>query len=266
MNEKPHDYDIYFKDKETVLAVATYYCDKFNKANNENAGILIQDSEDEITKYRCPAGRVSIFIKSKGVAGESPDDESEIFMQSREQYVNLIEQVDSVPEKTLDELPPIEKYRPVYLSDNAITLSNRVQLVIRFYGTPEDIHKNYDFVHVTNYWESSNDNLVLKPEALESILTKELRYMGSLYPLASIIRSRKFLKRGWNINAGQYLKMCFQVSELNLHDINVLAEQLVGVDQTYFRILVNALVEQKEKNPDFTFDTAYVVSIIDKIF
>jgi hypothetical protein len=90
--------------------------------------------------------------------------------------------------------------------------------------------------------------------------------MGSLYPLASIIRSRKFLKRGWNINAGQYLKMCFQVSELNLHDINVLAEQLVGVDQTYFRILVNALVEQKEKNPDFTFDTAYVVSIIDKIF
>ena len=34
-----------------------------------------------------------------------------------------------------------------------------------------------------------------------------------------MIRTRKFLKRGWHINAGQYLKMCFQISELDLSDI-----------------------------------------------
>jgi hypothetical protein len=64
---------------------------------------------------------------------------------------------------------------------------------------------------------------VLRAEALESILTKELRYVGSRYPLCSVIRTRKFLARGWTINAGQYVKMCFQISQL---DLLILAGQL----------------------------------------
>lgn len=89
------------------------------------------------------------------------------------------------------------------MSTNAITLSHRLQIVNRFYGKPDEIHDNYDFVHCTNYWTSWDSELVLRPAALEALLTRELRYVGSKYPVCSLIRVRKFTARGWSINAGQ---------------------------------------------------------------
>jgi hypothetical protein len=158
------------------------------------------------------------------------------------------------------------KYRPVYMSSNAITLSDKVQLVVRFFGDPDEIHKNYDFIHCCNYWTSDDNKLVLHPGALESLLSKHLQYQGSLYPLCSVIRTRKFLKQGWYINAGQYLKMCFQISELNLSNINVLEEQLVGVDAAYFIQVIEYCKKKQEENPEFQVTAPYLVSIIDKIF
>jgi hypothetical protein len=72
-----------------------------------------------------------------------------------------------------------------------------------------------DFVHATNYF-TFEEGLVTNVAALESILTKSLRYQGSLYPLTSVIRMKKFIQRGWTVNAGEILKMLFQVSELDL--------------------------------------------------
>lgn len=157
-------------------------------------------------------------------------------------------------------------YRPIFLSDNAITLSNKVQLVIRFYGSPEEVHKNYDFCHCTNYWTSKDNNLVLKSSALESILTKELFYQGSLYPICSVIRTRKFIKKSWHINAGQFLKMCFQIGELALNDLDVLQDQLTGVDAAYFIEIIDYCKKKQEVEPDFKITMPYLVSIVDKIF
>jgi hypothetical protein len=159
-----------------------------------------------------------------------------------------------------------EKYRPVFLTDNAITLSNKIQIVIRFYGEPDDIHKNYDFVHCTSYWASDDGNLVLRPEAMESILAKELRYTGSLYPVCSVIRTRKFVKAGWHINAGQLLKMCLQISELNLLDVDVLEDQLTGVDTAYFIQVIDYLRKRRDEDPSFAYNAPYLISIIDKMF
>ena len=119
-----------------------------------------------------------------------------------------------------------------------------------------------DFVHCTNYWTSWNNELVLNPAALESILSKELRYVGSKYPICSLVRLRKFIARGWRINAGQILKMAMQVSELDLTDIDVLEDQLTGVDTSYFVQLIKGL---RDKDPD-KVDHAYLVEIIDRMF
>jgi len=159
-----------------------------------------------------------------------------------------------------------EKYYAKFITSNAISLSNKVQLVIRLYGNADEIHENYDFQHVTNYWESGNGRLTLRQEALESLLARELIYQGSLYPLCSIIRTRKFIKRGWHINAGQYLKMCFQVSQLDLKDVKVLEEQLIGVDTTYFSWLIDRMKDDLEKNKIEKIDSNYVCKIVDEIF
>jgi len=158
------------------------------------------------------------------------------------------------------------KFHVIFMSSNAITLSDQLQLVIRFFGEPDEIHDNYDFVHCMNYWKSWDGELVLSAGAMESLLTRELRYCGSKYPLCSIIRTRKFLKRGWSINAGQYLKMAMQLNELDLRDIKVLADQLVGVDATYFAQVINEAMKHMEDTDLDRVDNLYVVEIIDKIF
>ena len=167
--------------------------------------------------------------------------------------------------------PEKEKYRPIFLTSNAITLSDRIQLIIRFYGEPEELHKTYDFIHCCNYWCSWEPGVVsLNPESLESLMNKELIYRGSLYPICSLFRMRKFLSRGWKINAGQILKISFQISDLDLTSIEVLNDQLIGVDTLYFAHFIDQLVKAKEnfekEGKEFKITTGYLETIIDRIF
>ena len=242
LQEPVNDYDVYFTNRETVLAVCNYYINKFS---SDKYDFAIKEDGD----------RVSIEVKSIGVAiadGFKMDAETETIAIS-------MTNPDGKEEVKVD--PP---YRPVYISSNAITLSDQMQLVIRFYGNPQEIHENYDFAHCMNYWTSGDSDLVLSSEALECLLTKELRYKGSKYPLASIIRTRKFINRGFTVNAGNYLKMCIQLNDMDLRDITVLRDQLTGVDATYFIRLLNAIPKDKIINNEV--DGSYLISLIDMFF
>lgn len=146
-----------------------------------------------------------------------------------------------------------------FASANAVTLSDKVQLVFRFYGPPEEIHKNYDFVHATNYWTLAG-GLVTHAEALEAILARELIYKGSRFPLASIFRTRKFIHRGWTMHIGHYVKMAMQLNEFDLRDIHTLREQLTGVDAAY----LNMLITKAEKHNE-PITCSWVCELVDAI-
>lgn len=147
---------------------------------------------------------------------------------------------DGFAEKPESEAP---QFKVAFYTDNAISLTGKVQIVTRFFGPPEEIHKNYDFVHCTNYW-TPGKGLVTNAAALESILTKELRYQGSLYPLCSLLRVRKFVQRKWTIHAGHMLKMVLQLQEFDLSDPKVLRDQLIGVDTLYFVALLSRIQDE----------------------
>jgi len=258
LGEKVNDFDIYFTNKETVLAVANYYVTKFI----ENPPTRFKDGGKCVPIYVIEEGdRVKIKVQSAGIVGEQAEDEYQYFEQTDPESTDPFDYVDRVMDvaEATNEKP---KYRPIFLSSNAITLSNDIQIVIRFYGDAETIHKNYDFVHCTNYWTSKDNVLTRRQEALECLLARELKYMGSKYPICSVIRTRKFLRRGWSITAGQYLKMAMQISELDLEDIHVLEDQLTGVDVFYFLEVLEAL---KEKGTE-RVDRAYLCEIIDRMF
>lgn len=270
LREPVNDFDLYFTNKETVKAVAEYYCKKFVAANPTKYELTVCEKKatDEVNKER-----VYIKCKSKGIA-QSDDYEDTVAKtdESEEsaEYSALPE--EEMVKKALDivkkdiDTSDRPKYRPIFLSSNAITLSNKIQIVIRFYGNPKEIHENYDFVHAMNYWLSATNELVTHTEALEALLAKNLVYKGSKYPIASILRAKKFILRGWSINAGQYLKMAFQISKLNMEDLEVLHEQLTGCDMAYMGAAVSALRDAKQKNPDLQFDQTYFAEIIDRIF
>lgn len=271
LKEPVNDFDVYFRDRATTLAVAKYYVGRFSPANKSGIACSIH-VDDQMTD------RVRIVVKSAGVASENgatspyeyfearPEGESQQYVAEvmddpgdiQDAYENTKRAVGG-DRDVADDRPP---YRPVFLSTNAITLSDRVQIVLRFFGEPDAIHENYDFVHCTNHWTSWDDGLVLRPAALEALLARELVYVGSRYPVCSIIRLRKFIKRGWTINAGQILKAAMQISALDLTNIDVLQDQLTGVDCAYFSEVIAKL---KESDPT-KINAAYLVEIINRMF
>ena len=289
-NERPNDIDIYFKDKETTKRVAQYYCEIWNREKGpvKNAighpeylfvldGDDVQDWKNGVKKLfevapnydrnipyelhlngsvpvshmitNTPPGRIKTVYPSDGVIAAD---------------VAGIEELDDIQGEVLDKNK--KPFSPVFFTTNAITLSDKFQIILRFYGTPEEIHKNFDFVHCTCYYDLGKRNLVTPEPALLAIMNKDLIYQGSLYPVCSVFRTRKFIKKGWTINAGQYLKMCFQISQLDLTDIDVLEDQLIGVDTVYFAQLVSSIRKQMQKDEGLKLDNQYITTIIDRIF
>lgn len=159
-----------------------------------------------------------------------------------------------------------QKYTVANVSPNAITLTDKIQLIVRFYGEPDKIHDNYDFVHATCYWDHGLEKLELPAPALECLLSRTLIYRGGLYPIASIFRVKKFLTRGWRISAGQQLKIMWQISELNLEDPKVMQEQLTGVDLTYLSQLIDTILRLEDVDVMKGANSKRIGQIIDNVF
>lgn len=266
LGDEVNDFDIYFRTKKTVKRVADYYLAKFQAARSKQGGVPVNMYVEELDDSDGKP-RVRIVVKSAGVAGEGQQQDYQYFEHGNDhdagQYVSeAFDPLSDVKELSSQVAAEHPKYSPAFLSSNAISLRGKVQLILRFYGDPDTIHGNYDFVHCMNYWESGSGALTLKSEALESLLSKVLVYRGSKYPLCSVIRSRKFIERGWRINAGQYLKMAMQISKLDMTSHTVLEEQLTGVDVAYFAEVIEKL---KAKDPE-KVDSAYLTEIIDRMF
>lgn len=292
--EKVHDYDVYLRTKDACVAVAKYYIDQWNTQHphDKQASLVVEEDKTDTKKVikdkdlpfsdensmEIPVtipGRVKVFIQSDGVAGEIKEktENGRTMPVSGEQPFPPI---DLEEEMTDEDKAAVEdaandnedkpKYRPVFLSSNAITLSDKVQVVIRFYGEVEEIHKNYDFAHCTCSWTSWDNEVQLPTKALECIINKELYYVGSKYPLCSIIRTRKYLERGYHINAGQYVKMAFQLNELDLYNIETLEDQLTGVDSGYFALMIESLQKKSDETGEAKVDQSYVFELLNRMF
>lgn len=238
--------------------------DMSDEAMNRNYNIVVKDKElDELTVDQLYllneyANGVSLFIRSSGVAR---DEKEALADEGLPQSAGLTGSEKSAQEE--DEKPD---YRPVFLTDNAISLKGKVQVILRFIGTPEEIIENFDYVHCTCTYVPSTRALSLPSEALVSMMTKNLVYVGSRFPICSLFRMRKFLARGYHINVGQILKMVFQVNSLDLNNLAVLEDQLLGVDTLYMQAFVKALQAQAIKQGDeFEFES-YVTNLISEMF
>lgn len=249
MGADVNDYDVYVKDIDVLKKLAEYYVKPF-----ESEGVWIADGREKeklMKEYD-----VSEKLNYYSIALRNlKEDQIKLMFDKKEGGIRLNE------EKSKDEL----NYEPVFFSPNAISLSNDLQIVLRFWGDNKKIHETFDFVHATNYF-TFETGLVTNIAALESILTRTLKYQGSHYPVTSIIRAKKFIKRGFNIGAGELLKIMFQISQLDLSNPDVLEEQLIGVDVAYFEILIKALRGKFSSDEDFKLNTKYFNELVDKIF
>lgn len=242
-DDEPKDYDVYIQDMDTCIELSKYY---LKEATMPKIQVLDGRRKDEYLEA-CNGGdgnKRTLAIKNLY------DNQVKIAFNGKIRVKK-------------DKKGMYPKYTPLFISENAISLSNKVQVITRFVGTAEVIHSSFDFVHATNYF-TSKDGLVLNPKALECIISKVLLYQGSKFPLTSLIRVKKFIKRGWDISSGEMLKIMFQVSKLDLSDIGVLEQQLIGVDVLYFHKLIEVINKSNATGEPINEDDLFVY--IDGIF
>lgn len=162
--------------------------------------------------------------------------------------------------KPVKKRKPQAGYNVAFISPLAITLTDKIQITVRFFGSPKEIHSNYDFVHCTAYWTSWEKKLHISGGVAYSVRKKKLIYIGSKYPVASMVRVKKFASRGWSITANQILKMSLQISDLDLGDKKQLKEQLVGM---YSKDLTK-VVEDTKVGDDGRVDRDSLFEAIDR--
>jgi len=305
IDEEVNDYDLYFKDRDLVIRVAEYYCEESRKGKSAKMYVLHKDVPEVRSILNSDISYIKNIVDNqlvdsdgnevtadydtsfsdinlgntdipKSIFGESlcfriisniydtfKNDEDRVKVYSFGSYGNT--NPDKIDSQEVDDEEE-GKYEIKFISANAITLSDKIQLIVRFFGEADEIHENFDYVHATGVWDSKTGELTTTTEQLEALINKCLIYKGSLYPLASIFRARKFIYRGWTIDAGQYLKMAFQLNDLDLLDPYILEEQLTGVDLLYFYQIISDLKFKKLKDENFKPTTEYFIKVIEKVF
>jgi hypothetical protein len=224
LGEKPKDYDIYFKDSGSAMTLVNYYLKKLDLGED----VLVEQYDFENIRGEVET-RIRVFIRSTGFR----------------------------------KFPKEAPFGVAYISDNAISLYDKIQLVIRFYGDAGKIHDSYDFSHAKCWYDNASYQLYTPENALMAIINKSLIYEGSLYPLATLFRVRKFLKRGWTISAGQILKIAWQIPLIDFTDVAVLKDQLIGVDTVYMESLIKQLNEMPS---DDLLDMNVIGNLLDNLF
>lgn len=255
LNEKVNDYDVYLMDMDVLIELVSYY------TVDRSIGLLDGRERTTYLSQEFP----DIDIDTNTTPNFTDKYLSERYLKLKNLKPNQVKL--DVPSEgyRVGDLDEELRYQPKFFSPNAISLTGDIQIVCRFSGTPEKIHETFDFIHATNYF-TFKDGLVTNIDALECLLGKQLKYQGSHYPLTSIIRTKKFIKRGWNIGAGEYLKIMFQISEMDLTNPEVLEEQLIGVDVAYFGTLIKLLRNDINENPSMCVGYEYISNLIDRVF
>ena len=253
LGQKPNDYDVYMRSMDVARDLARYYCDRFFADRRFRSDFV------PVIDVREHTDGVSVYIKSAGVADEGTDLSEYGYFETMS--INSLEKYLKAGEEK--EPNDTSRYHPRMITTNAITLSHDVQFITRFVGDPGEIHRFYDFVHCTCYY-TPRDGLVINEDAMLALLNLELRYVGSMYPVCSLFRLRKFIRRGFTITAGELVKIAWDIAALDLDDWSVLQDQLVGVDAAYFQEVLDILKGRlRDAKP---IDRTYLFEAINRVF
>lgn len=277
--EGVNDYDVYFRTKATAINVALYYISKFQEVNKElttpipslrasHVKNIKGEDEERLLMHIQSAGAVEVNAPPYQYFETTADWEQRNYFEPKSVLEDDVESTDANPDLVYAAVSggkgKDRPYSPVFFTNNAITLTGDIQLVIRFFGEPAKLHTNYDFVHCMSYYDYRSDKLEVTPDAMQCMLERTLVYAGSLYPLCTLMRLRKFISRGWRIDAGEMLKIAYNVGEVNFQDPDMLKEQLMGVDVAYMHQFIGALTIARKEGKRIT--PTYFAELLDRCY
>lgn len=178
--EEPKDYDYFFDNKEVLEKVLRYYVDRHN-------AMYEGTNNDYKLTVNNTGGKVGLFLNKEYV----PSDEE------NNKHMN-----------------------PVLFSRYAISFPKGYQIIIDNDNNECKSVDRFDFVHTMGYFHPYQNKLVVKEETLAAIKYNKLiyNYQGT-NPIGSAKRLLRFVKRGWEIDNKEYIKLLKKISKINHDDV-----------------------------------------------
>lgn len=156
-----------------------------------------------------------------------------------------------------------------FVSRNAITLQNNLQIIFRFVGQPEEVFKTFDFEHCKCYWKSLPTGLTagkfyIDPKASLAFATKQLVYtQRSRFILSALYRMTKFVRRGWSVPLSTLYALTQDASTIDLTDPKVVESELLGFYG--FRLNDLSAVIALSVGDDGRVDPTKLISYLEKL-
>jgi hypothetical protein len=151
---------------------------------------------------------------------------------------------------TESDLKKKKVFLPKLITENSINLTDKVQIIIKYFGNPKEVIELFDWQHIKSYF-TLQDGLIIKDDVYKLIVEKELIYTGSNYPLSSLLRTRKFLKKGWTISTKTMVHIVMDI----LGAFNA-SEQQLSVDNDMSRFVTETRsFDYKNNNQEISIDT-----------
>ena len=82
------------------------------------------------------------------------------------------------------------------ITENAITLKTKVQLITKHYGSPDQIRKTFDFIHCLPWYDPALDKLYISKQQYDLCVAKKL-LVNNIDSVTSH-RKNKFFDKGWS--------------------------------------------------------------------
>jgi hypothetical protein len=216
----------YYEREESILLKLLPF--KIIEIFKENCGSL------------CGGAVTSLFSNSR-------IKDFDLYFESRESFNKVKKHFDK-------DLATECNLKLVFSTKNALTYSfdtegkkGTIQLIKAFHGDINTIFEKFDFYCCMGSYQFSTSKFVLHDSFLKDIAQRRLTFNPATpYPLSSLIRVRKYIGKGYSIDAINLVKLALSIHKLDLNTYAILKEQLQGVDIILFKQLLEKLEHSKE--------------------
>lgn len=176
--ETPKDYDIFFDDVKALNKILKYYVDNHNlryEGTNSNYKLSINSDENKIG----------------------------LFLNTNKEFVKSGEENNA-------------EMNPVVFSRYAVTFPKNYQIIIDSDNEKSKSVDRFDFVHSMGYFHPYKNKLFVKEMTLEAIKQNKLVYNSlGTNPIGSAKRLLRFIKRGWDIDNKEHMKILKRISQVD---------------------------------------------------
>lgn len=139
----------------------------------------------------------------------------------------------------------------------------RYQLISAEYGPPDALIRKFDFTMCMGAFHDGR--FILDSLFLKHIAQRRLCYNANgKYPICSLWRAAKFIKRGWKLPGIEAIKLALAINNVGIKDFADLKEQLLGIDTMFLAELTSAIAQNSEKRYDFGEAIDFIGNFLDQ--